>query len=558
MPRAAAADGESIALYGTLELVRENRRNYRNPFDFEEIALRAAFRAPSGRIYELSGFYDGDGSGKPGTLWKVRFAPNEPGRWHYGLAWSDRDETESGSFVVDETPRPRLPGHVAVDPENPRYLIHADGTPHYWWGGKWIAAVDYGPSEKRNSGNRTSHARQGVNVEHKSDEALLAYLDALEEYRHNGLLLKIGLFPLEDDGLTWDLGWIQRGEWLVREAARRGIYVHVNLFDTWARRKGDPFEDDTLADNQVLNVWDPDFLWLSDKPRIRNYIRTVVSRFAGFSNVYWELGNEMEHRPNCGACFVSLANDYYIPWIREADPYDLPIGLSETVWRDADVDIGFLHQTNELPDPSWQRPTMMNELVRGGVDKPLWRDDAMRDPAERIAFRRTFWRVFATGGTGSSEATWLDIGRPLSEPVRAVMADQQRLREFIESLPTPINEMDPDAETITAGPGAHYVRSKRGEAWVAYFLLEPNDAAAPGTIGIRLPEGAYVARWYEPASGRYGSPLRLMSEGRTLEIGHPRIEQDAVLLVLADGATRAAGPGVLRENAHRAIALDDN
>jgi hypothetical protein len=67
---------------------------------------------------------------------------------------------------------------------------------------------------------------------------LIACLDILEKFEHNGIALKTALFPLKDDKYSWDLEWAHGAEWVIREAARRGIYVQVNIFDTWSRERG--------------------------------------------------------------------------------------------------------------------------------------------------------------------------------------------------------------------------------------------------------------------------------------------------------------------------------
>ena len=528
-----------IGLFTTYEMALDHPGELVNPFDYDEVELLAEFHAPSGKTYRQSGFYDGDGSGGRGTLWKVRFAPDEVGTWHYELAWRGTDQiAKKGTIVVDGSLPQAARGHVKVDPQHPRYLVHADGSPHYWWGGKWISAMDYGPPVKHGTKNLAYSKKLATNVGHKTNQQLLAYLDLLQSYGHNGILLKIALFPLEDDGLSWDLAWIRRGEWLVAEALDRGIYVQVNFFDTWSRAKGKPFANHTNGDKQIFDVWEPDFLWFSDKPLIKNYIRTVVARFSGFANVYWELGNEMEHRPNCGPCFAAAAREFYLPWIRASDPYDLPIGLSEGIWQDVPVDIGFLHQTNELPEPAWTKPVIMNELVRGGVAKRLWRDDAMRAAEERIAFRRTFWSMFTYGGAGSSQATWLDLEKPMNGPVLDVMRDQQVLRDFLESLPVNINQMLTETRTVVRGPGRYSTRSKAGEAYVTYFLLDPGQSVRSGDVTLQIPRGEFELSWIDPKNGMTVDRQRAQSAGNVLTVEHPEINEDIVLLVLPARSTR--------------------
>jgi hypothetical protein len=342
------------------------------------------------------------------------------------------------------------------------------------------------------------------------------------------LLLKTALYPVGNDLLSWDLEWIRRGEWLVREMAARGIYCQLNFFDTWSREKGKWFTNNTDGTNQVFNVWDT-----SDESAKENYLRTLIARYSGFYNVYWELGNEMEHRPNSGTAFAALANDKYLPWIRKYDPYDLPVCLSEEIWRKTNVDIGLIHQTNRFPDykTDGNRPNMINELVRGGISGVLATDSVIRNPEERISYRRTFWRYFTYGGCGSTQATWLSITEPLNEAVLNVMGDQMRLRNFIDQLPVSINEMDTDTGFVATGPGSFRTRGEKGECYVTYFLLGPETSLKRDTVTINATAGQYEYKWYDPKTGIFTNSEKTEIKAAHHSILHPDFTEDIVLLV---------------------------
>ncbi len=504
---------DTVPLYETFELVVPATGVTGNEFSR---FVSATFTKDS-RSFDVDGFYDGD------NTWRVRFMPDEEGVWSY--TWTFDGDMGEGLFTCTSLDNPKNHGHVHRDPDHPRYLVHGDGTPHYWFGGKWIAAGNFGPEMKGGESNTSSQFAEG----YYSDSELLDYLDHVAAFQHNGLLLKMALFPLENDKISWDLDWIHRGEWLVREMKARGIYCQINLFDTWSRGPDSWFEYITNGPDQVFNVWAP-----GDEAAKENYLRTIIARFSGYSNVYWELGNEMEHSPNSGSGFVSQANTNYIPWIHQYDPYDLPIGLSEGVWTSADVDIGFLHQTHSLPAVSTNgnRPNIMNELVFGWPGGDLWRDSTIRDGANRLGYRRTFWRMFVYGGSGTGQATWLDIETPLNSAVLDVMGDQQRLREFIDELPTNINEMETDTSFIISGPGENRTRAKPGETYVTYFLLDPGESTGPGNVNLSLPSGDYEIRWYDPKTGAYVSSATVSADGSTT-IGHPAFTEDITLRVAA-------------------------
>ncbi len=502
----------TVPVYGTFELEIPHPGVTGNRF-----ARFATVTFTKGaRRFSVEGFYDGD------DTWRARFMPDEEGLWNF--TWSLMDRNGAGSFVCKGAPAPKQHGHVKRDPKHPRYLVYDDGLPHYWFGGKWISGVNYRPL---GGGGKKGEVPQPHESRY-TDGQLLAYLDAAAARKHNGLLLKMALFPLEDDRFSWDLAWIHRGEWLVREMAKRGIYCQINFFDTWSRALGKPFDIDTNGNRQVFNVWKA-----GDEAAKENYIRTVVARFSGFYNVYWELGNEMEHAPNDGNAFVALANEHYLPWIRKYDPYGLPIGVSEErMWQGTSVDIGFLHQTSRLPKPTtaYDRPTIINELVFGWDGGELYEDGTIRNPANRLGYRRTFWRMFTLGGCGSTEATWLNIATPLNEAVLTVMDDQARLRALLEALPVSINEMDTQAGFVHSGPGKHWTRGKAGACYVTYFLLEPEQSTGAGTVSLSLPDGVYRMRWYDPKTGTY-TPGKNVQGGDQGDFPHPAFQEDVVLVL---------------------------
>ena len=109
----------------------QSKRHYANPF--QRLNVRATFTAPSGLLHAVDGFWDGD------LTWRVRFAPNEVGLWHYVTNCSEHDNeglhNQQGTFVcqVGATDGNRFQSHGPLRlSASKTYLAHADGTPFFW------------------------------------------------------------------------------------------------------------------------------------------------------------------------------------------------------------------------------------------------------------------------------------------------------------------------------------------------------------------------------------------------------------------------------------------
>jgi len=117
----------SVPRYSLFEVAITDAREYTNPF--ADVTLRATLSAPSGRATAVEGFYDGH------DAWRLRFMPDEVGRWRYEARFSDGSPGRSGGFTCT---RGSLHGPLRVCRANPLWFEHADGSPfllracHLW------------------------------------------------------------------------------------------------------------------------------------------------------------------------------------------------------------------------------------------------------------------------------------------------------------------------------------------------------------------------------------------------------------------------------------------
>jgi hypothetical protein len=135
-----SAQSPSIARWGLFEIAFTSTNAYANPL--QDVDLFVTFTSPDRQTRTVRGFWDG------GTVWRVRFSPDQPGPWTYttrAIPDSDRGlDARSGSFgVVANSGQTRFDRHGPVRVSSSRtFLEHADGTPFFWLADTgWNAAL---------------------------------------------------------------------------------------------------------------------------------------------------------------------------------------------------------------------------------------------------------------------------------------------------------------------------------------------------------------------------------------------------------------------------------
>ena len=73
---------QSPRCYDIFDLTFKPIRGYEN--NFLDVDLQAIFTTPNGTHQKVNGFYYGE------NLWKIRFRPDEPGRWSYSYKMTDK------------------------------------------------------------------------------------------------------------------------------------------------------------------------------------------------------------------------------------------------------------------------------------------------------------------------------------------------------------------------------------------------------------------------------------------------------------------------------------
>jgi hypothetical protein len=129
---APQAPQAQVPKWSVFERAFESAVAYNNPL--QQTTLRVTFTSPLGDKREVEGFWDGE------QTWRVRFSPNQMGRWNYATVCSDTTNNglheQSGSFLCTPSyglTRFDLHGPVRLSRDG-HYLMHEDLTPFFWLG----------------------------------------------------------------------------------------------------------------------------------------------------------------------------------------------------------------------------------------------------------------------------------------------------------------------------------------------------------------------------------------------------------------------------------------
>lgn len=127
-----AAPSPVVSKWERFEVALKSSVRYSNAV--QQAELEATFVSPLGETNRVPGFWDGR------KTWRVRFAPDMPGRWVYFTSCSDAANQglhqQSGEFLCTAaTGQTRFGEHGPLRvARNRRHLEHADRTPFLWLG----------------------------------------------------------------------------------------------------------------------------------------------------------------------------------------------------------------------------------------------------------------------------------------------------------------------------------------------------------------------------------------------------------------------------------------
>jgi hypothetical protein len=521
-----------------------------SPNPFLDYRLQVAFTGPSGHTYDVPGFFDGDGSGGPiGSVWRVRFSPDEVGRWTYKASFRSGSEIAVSLNPLDGKAShfDGLTGRLAVgerDPDAPgflklgrleyvggHYLKFRDGS--YWIKGgidcpeNFLAYKGF-DGTPRGRHEYAAHLRDWKPGDPDWDDtagrAIIGTLNYLASKHVNSiyfLTMNIGgdgkdTWPFvgnidpngspSNDNLHYDLSKLRQWEMVFDHAQKKGIFLHFVLNEAEEPNKRE-------LDNATLG------------PERKLFYREMVARFGHHNALQWNLSEEYDLGLNLGPERVKR----FAGFIQAVDPYDHPITV---------------HNMGGNPDPAWlpflgdSRFSMTSfQYYRGlagrgreiekwrkstaaaGRPLPICLDEIRWTTKDNLAEQRKdiVWPTFLSGGQTEH---FLDQ-RLDTEDFRQyenLWIWTGYARKFMHDLP--FWEMQPQDELLggdAASDPRNQVFAKKGIVYAVYLA----DAAKKGSLDLTQASGTLEKRWFNPRTGEFQGPVARLSAGSRVPLGDP-------------------------------------
>jgi hypothetical protein len=244
-----------VPRYEVFEPALTSSVDYANPFADVTVALRCT--APSGAVFEVAGFHDGN------NTWRARFAPNELGAWKYTVRCSDETnrglQQAEGAFTCVES---RGKGFIRADPVRKYWFVYDDGSA-FWGSGDTAYSLINGVSPEDRARYLRTRAAQGFNF----------------------VRVHVGGHPSSSglgeggDPDRFNLAHFRAWDRFLAELGTHAMRAEVILLNRYNRGR---FSQDPR--------WTPE--------REERYVRYVVSRLSASTAVFlWTVANEYEVYP---------------------------------------------------------------------------------------------------------------------------------------------------------------------------------------------------------------------------------------------------------------------
>lgn len=341
--------------------------NIENPFT--DVKLSAEFQFRNQRYY-VDGFYDGN------QTYRIRFMPDEEGRWTYRTQ-SNFPELNNQTGEFECTPASKG-NHGPVKVADTYHFSYADGTPFYVLGTTAYAWV------------------------HQDKELIRQTLQTLKEHAFNKIRMTVmpkqygkyiqnepPYYPFEGskeegwDFTRFNVAFFRHYEEQVAALRNLGIEADIILFHPYDWGKWG-FNKGTVSENIL-------------------YLRYLVARLAAYRNVWWSMANEFDIMGKSDEEWET-----YFKTLKTYDPYQHLVSIHNGMrWYDQSkpwithlsVQTPYFEHIQDWRE-TYNKPVLIDEFVYEGNIPFDWGNLTPEETVNR------FWTIYCRGGYASHGETY--------------------------------------------------------------------------------------------------------------------------------------------------------
>ncbi len=318
-----------------------------DPNPFLDYRVQVQFVGPAGQVYDVPGYFDGDGGGgERGRIWRVKFTPDEAGSWTYQASFRSGPniatslDSDAGKPLAFDGQRGTLvvasrdedaPGFLKwgrLEYADRHYLKFHSGP--YWIRGGVDSPENFlaytGFDNTTPSHRYTDHAEDW----HEGDpdwndgkgKAIIGAINYLASRNVNSiyfLTMNIGgdggdVWPwigkpnpkgdAQNDNMHYDVSKLRQWETVFAHAQRCGVFLHFVFNEAEAANKKE-LDDGELGIERKL------------------YYREMIARFGHHLALGWNLCEEYNIQFDFGPERIRS----FAEFVQAIDPYDHPISV---------------------------------------------------------------------------------------------------------------------------------------------------------------------------------------------------------------------------------------
>lgn len=556
-----------------------------NPNPFLDYRLQVEFTGPGGQVYNVPGFFAGDGDGNgSGSTWRVHFSPDEAGSWTYQADFKKGNEIavkaeQTGESVSFDGSEGRF--DVAnLDPEAEGFYkwgrLEYVGKHYFKFrdGGYWIKGGTDSPEnflaftgfDNTFGSSQQYDGLESIPTLHAYDahiedwnpgnpdwndgagKGIIGALNYLSSKNVNSiyfLLMNIGgdgkdVFPWigspvpegspKNDNLHYDISKMNQWETVFAHAQQKGIALHA-VFNEAEEANKRELDDGQLGVERKL------------------FYREMIARFSHHPALQWNISEEYNLKFDLGEERVRE----FASFIKETDPYNHPITVHTA--GDPLKELAFTFGDSLFSTTSVQlnqrRIDQITEAIReataeAGRPIPASMDEFTVDmgnnrswiPIDNANLQRKqkLWPTYFSGGQIEFILEgFLEVDTFKKPETDALWNYIWFARRFMkQNLPfqemQPMDQLVSDESALTVGEGGGVTSEMGaqvfGQTGLVYAIYFP-VAEQTGSMNLTDLDGTATLRWYNPRTGEFEGELRQISGTENVLIGSaPSTPQD--------------------------------